>query len=119
MTPLLLSTGGTCLANFVSFPAIRYIDHMLRRLNQLGREKAILRELEKLPASTVDLYKVLLDDCQKGRTEQDIVVLRKLFAWLAYSKEPLSLGSAIRLLRFIADDNSISIDEELDNRCAR
>ncbi|SPO05139.1 uncharacterized protein DNG_07825 [Cephalotrichum gorgonifer] len=98
---------------------IRYVDHMLRRLNQIGREKAILRELDNLPSTTPDLYKILLDDCQKGRSEQDILVLRKFFAWLAYSKDSLSLGSASKLLNFIANDNNISIDEELENRCAR
>lgn len=92
---------------------------MLRRLNQIGREKAILRELDNLPSSTPELYKVLLDDCQKARTDQDVQVLRKFFAWLAYSKEPLSLGAANKLLHFIANENSISIDEELENRCAR
>ncbi|PKS12614.1 hypothetical protein jhhlp_000822 [Lomentospora prolificans] len=98
---------------------IRYIDHMLRRLNQIGREKAILRELEALPSSTTDVYRVLLSDCQKSRSDVDIEVLRKFFAWLAYSKKPLSLGAASRLLHFIAHDNNISIDEELDHRLLR
>lgn len=98
---------------------MRYIDHMLRRLNQLGREKAILRELERLPSDTIDLYRMLLDDCQKGRTEQDIAVLRKFFAWLAYGRDALSIASASKLLYYIASDNNISIDEELEHRCAR
>lgn len=92
---------------------------MLRKLNQIGREKPVLRELDSLPSSTTDLYRVLLADCQKSRSDQDIAVLRKFFAWLAYSKMPLSLGAAGHLLHYIAQDNNISIDEELDHRCAR
>ncbi|KAI1841090.1 hypothetical protein JX266_012748 [Neoarthrinium moseri] len=92
---------------------------MLRRLNAIGREFAIQHELEQLPSNIRDVYKILLEDCQKARNPKDKAVLKKLFAWLAYSKEPLSLGSAGKLLRFIAKDCEISIDDELEHHCAR
>lgn len=92
---------------------------MLRRLNAIGREFAIQNELEQLPGNIRDVYKLLLEDCQKARGPKDKAVLKKLFAWLAYSKEPLSLGSAGKLLLFIAKDCEISIDDELEHQCAR
>jgi hypothetical protein len=99
--------------------AIRYLEHMLRRLNALGRDNVVLRELETLPKDTNDVYRALLKDCQKSRSAQDLEVLRTLFAWLAYSKSPVTLAVASTLLCSIAKDHSISIDEEIEHRCAR
>ncbi|MBE3041806.1 hypothetical protein IMZ48_04345 [Candidatus Bathyarchaeota archaeon] len=92
---------------------------MLRRLNQLGIEISIMRQLNNLPPSTIELYKTILDECQRARTEQELATLRKFFAWLAYTTDPLFLGCVGRLLQHMAADDSISIDEELGNRCAR
>lgn len=92
---------------------------MLRRLNAIGREGPILKELENLPKDTIELYEALLNDCQRSRTDEDREVLRKFFAWLAYAKEPLSVGSATKLLRYIAKDSTISVDEEVEHRSAR
>ena len=99
---------------------MRYMDHMLRTLDQVGRsETAVLRQLRNLPSCTSGLYKTILEECQKSRTDQELAILKKFFAWLAYAMGPLYLGCARRLLNHIATDNSISIDEELENRCAR
>lgn len=97
---------------------MRYVDHMLRRLEQLGRERAVVRELDNLPASTNELYEILLKDCQKGRSDEEIVVLRQLFAWLAYTTEG-SIGCMNKLLRYISENTSIDIDEELERGCSR
>lgn len=99
--------------------AMRYVEHMLLRLNQLGREAAVLRQLNNLPSNTADLYKIILDECQKARTEEEIVVLRKFFAWLAYAPAPLQLGCATMLLGHMGGENVISIDDELEHRCSR
>ncbi|SPO01191.1 uncharacterized protein DNG_03938 [Cephalotrichum gorgonifer] len=98
---------------------MRYLEHMLLRLNQLGRETLVLRQLNDLPLSTAELYKNILEDCQKARTDREIVILRKFFAWIAYAPQPLPLGSANALLGSIADDNTINIDEEIEHRCSR
>ena len=98
---------------------MRYVDHMLRRLNQLGIEISILRQLSNLPESTDALYKTILEECERGRTEKEIVTLKRLFAWLAYTTEPVFLSCLDGLLRHIDADNSLSIDEELENRCSR
>ena len=99
---------------------MRYIEHMLRRLGQVGSsEMAILRQLNDLPSSTSALYQIILKECQKARTDQELTVLKKLFAWLTYTAEPLYLGCARTLLSHIDPGNSIIIDEEVQHRCSR
>ncbi|KAF4466083.1 hypothetical protein FALBO_7062, partial [Fusarium albosuccineum] len=108
------------LANRPGFLAMRYVDHMLRTLDQLGRsERAVVRQLNNLPSCTAELYQIILEECQKSRTDSEFVILKKLFAWLAYTTEPLHLGCARRLLNHIATEDTINIDEELENRCSR
>ena len=96
-----------------------YADHTLRRLEHLGRDRAVLRELDNLPESTEEMYAMLLNDCQKARTDQEIIVLRQLFAWLAYTHEGLLIGCANKLLRYISEKSTIDIDEELEQGCSR
>ncbi|KAI0129137.1 hypothetical protein BJ170DRAFT_682921 [Xylariales sp. AK1849] len=99
---------------------LRYIEHMARKLNALGaREGPILKELDRLPENTRKLYEVLLEECQRHRTPEEMAVLRVLFSWLAYSKRQVSLGEANKLVQIIATDSAISIDEELDGKSSR
>lgn len=99
---------------------MQYIDHMLRRLDQIGNsETAVLRQLHDLPSCTSTLYQIILKECEKARTDEELVILKKFFAWLAYTTEPLYLGCARMLLNHVSGNDSISIDEELENRCSR
>ncbi|KKY22544.1 putative conserved hypothetical protein [Diplodia seriata] len=97
-----------------------YAEHVLRRLNSLRRrEAAILKELDKLPDSLSALYSLLLAECQKGRSDEDLVSLKRLFAWLAYSKRPLTYGEASNLVTFVNDDANLSLEEEIEGKSAR
>ncbi|KAL1647975.1 hypothetical protein SLS58_002299 [Diplodia intermedia] len=96
-----------------------YAEHVLRRLNSLRREAAILKELDKLPDSLSALYSLLLAECQKGRSDEDLVSLKRLFAWLAYSKRPLTYGEASNLVTFVNDDAKLSLEEEIEGKSAR
>jgi hypothetical protein len=88
-------------------------------LNALGREPLIFKELDKLPENLPKLYELLLSDCQKDRTKEQLTALKKLFAWLAYSKRPLTLGEATSLIKIIPGTKSFSVEEEIDGRSAR
>ncbi|GME59925.1 glyoxalase bleomycin resistance protein dioxygenase protein [Neofusicoccum parvum] len=99
--------------------SVLYVEHVLRRLNSLGREAVILKELEKLPDSLSGLYSLLLAECQKGRGDDEFASLKRLFAWLAYSKRPLTLGEASNLVALVNEDAKLSIEEEIDGRSAR
>jgi hypothetical protein len=92
---------------------------MLRRLNALGRENLIIKELEQLPADLTALYALMLSDCQKHRSDEQLMTMKKLFAWLAYSKRPLTLGEAASLVAVVEKQTSFSLEEEIDGRSAR
>jgi hypothetical protein len=92
---------------------------MLRRFNVLGRESLIFKELDKLPEDLPKLYELLLSECQKDRSKDQLIALKKLFAWLAYSKRPLTLGEATSLIKVLPETKSFSLEEEIDGRSAR
>jgi len=100
---------------------MRYVEHMLRRLSYIGREGAVLADLEKnLPDSLESLYKLMLTECQKDRTDEQYQALKKLFAWLAYSKRALTLGQASELVALtVANERVFDIEDELIGRSAR
>ena len=97
-----------------------YIEHMLRRLSAIGREGAVLKDLEKnLPDSLEALYKLLLAECQRGRTHAQYLTLKTLFAMLAYSERPLSLDEATDLVKLTDPDDTFDIEDEVIGRSAR
>jgi hypothetical protein len=100
---------------------MRYVDHMLRRLSVIGREKAVLKDLEKnLPKDLQELYDLMLRECQANRSKEQYVTLKKLFAWLAYSKRALTLDEAGELIdRTVHEDHAFDIEDEIIGRSAR
>jgi hypothetical protein len=96
-----------------------YIDHTMRRLNALGREGPITKELEILSENTTALYHTLFEECQKNRTTEDQELLRNLLAWLAYMKTKLTVAEANFLIEVFKKENVMSIEEELDGRLSR
>jgi hypothetical protein len=85
----------------------------------LGRESLIIKELETLPDDLPKLYELLLSECQKHRSSEQFIALKKLFAWLAYSQRPLTLGEATALINFVPGATNFSLEEEIDGRSAR
>jgi hypothetical protein len=97
-----------------------YIEHMLRRLSYIGRQGAVLKDLEKnLPDNLQALYQLLLDECHKGRTDVQYKALKRLFAWLAYSKRSLTLEEAGCLVQMTVPDGSFDVEDEILGRSAR
>jgi hypothetical protein len=100
---------------------MRYIEHMLRRLSYIGRENAVLQDLEtRLPENLAALYDLMLEECQRGRTDKQYHALKKLFAWVAYSKRALTLSEASELAQLtVGDEKVFDIEDELIGRSAR
>lgn len=100
---------------------MRYVDHMLRRLSYIGREKAVLNDLEKrVPNNLEELYSLMLAECQANRTDEQYRSLKKLFAWLAYSKRALSLNEAAELIAMTTEKTeAFDIEDEIIGRSAR
>jgi hypothetical protein len=96
-----------------------YADHMLRRLSYIGREGAVLKDIEHMPSGLRGLYKVMLDECRRGRSQQQYEALKRLFAWLAFSKRPLSLAEASELVAITTTDDDFDLEDEIIGRSAR
>lgn len=101
---------------------------MLRRLNSIGKQSVILRELNLLPASTRAIYSLLLRDLMKYRTQQEHQQLQDLFVWMTYhfrDDGDITLVSTQLLLdllsrvRTVTEENTIVIEEELNDRSSR
>lgn len=91
----------------------------MRRLNALSRETLVVKELDNLAENTEAIYRQLLEDCQKNRTGEDRKILRGLFAWLAYTKDRFTIADADMLIGIMQNENSLSIEEELEGRLSR
>jgi tetratricopeptide (TPR) repeat protein len=97
-----------------------YIEHVLRRISAIGRESSVIRDLKKeMPDSLEDLYKLLLAECQSGRTLKQYETLRTLFAMLAFSKRALTLDEAADLIKLTDPDGVFDIEDEVIGRSAR
>lgn len=93
---------------------------MLRRLSYIGREDAVLKDLEQnLPDNLQSLYQLMLAECRKNRTEAQYKALKRLFAWLAFSKRPLTLSEATALVKITVPDGSFDLEDEIIGRSAR
>ncbi|KAK3681794.1 hypothetical protein B0T22DRAFT_523098 [Podospora appendiculata] len=94
---------------------IRYIEHMVRRLSAIGRESKVEAELRALPHDSTKFYELILLDCAKDRDDEELYYLKRLYAWLAYSKSPLSLGAVNRLSRvMIYGTFDFKLEDEID-----
>jgi hypothetical protein len=96
-----------------------YVEHMLRRLSYIGREGAVRKELEKLPNDLHDLYKLMLDECRRNRSKEQYETLKRLFAWLAFSKRSLSLAEASELVKLTVTKDDFDIEDEIIGRSSR
>ncbi|KAF5003633.1 hypothetical protein FDECE_9839 [Fusarium decemcellulare] len=86
--------------------------HMLLRFNALGREGAVLRNLDKpLPEDMHDLYEGLVEECYRRTGTRHQALINKLLHWVAYSLRPLSLDEVGSLLKVWADDPDFDVEE--------
>ena len=100
---------------------MRYIDHILQRLSYIGRESAVIKELQtRLHEDLSILYDMMLEDCQKGRTKEQFHALKTVFIWTAYAVRPLTIKEASEVVALsIADRSSLDIEEELIGKSSR
>ena len=89
-----------------------YAEHLLVRLDELGREGAVLRALkEKKPADLAGIYEILLAECQRRLPAKHQQVAASLLHWVAFSKRRLSLTEVQLLVKHLAQDDDFSIEE--------
>lgn len=96
-----------------------YVEHVLRRFSYIGRERAVMEDLTKLPSDLHKLYELLLEECRHNRSDAQYQAMKKMFAWLAFSKRSLSLAEASTLVQLTLSDDTFDIEEEIIGRSSR
>ncbi|KAH8885431.1 hypothetical protein GQ53DRAFT_695857 [Thozetella sp. PMI_491] len=90
-----------------------YAEHMLRQFNTIGREPLILKQLATaMPKDIDELYENILADVQRHIQPSQHASLKTLLAWLSFSREPLTLGDSLGLLRLQPGD-VFDLEDEL------
>ncbi|CAM1507730.1 Fc.00g045780.m01.CDS01 [Cosmosporella sp. VM-42] len=93
-------------------PNMLYAEHMLSRFNNLGREGAVLHNLNRpLPADLDDLYESLLQECHRRTTSNYQELVTKLLHWVTFAFRPLVLDEVVALLGYFTDDPQFDIEE--------
>ncbi|KAI9151987.1 Short-chain dehydrogenase/reductase sthC [Paramyrothecium foliicola] len=93
-------------------PNLLYAEHLLVRLNNLGREGAVLQVLNKpLPGSLHDLYEISLAECQRRMPDDHQRVVSALLHWLAFSTRAFTLNEVKSLLKYLSNDDAFDLEE--------
>ncbi|EEU37966.1 uncharacterized protein NECHADRAFT_84310 [Fusarium vanettenii 77-13-4] len=93
-------------------PNMLYAEHLLVRLNNLGREGAVLRALEqKKPEDLHDIYETLLAECQRRMPVIHQQVAASLLHWIAFAKRGLTLTEVQSLVKCLSQDDEFDIEE--------
>jgi hypothetical protein len=89
-----------------------YAQHLLGRLDDLGREGAVLRALSQdKPKNLHGIYEILLSECQRRMPPKHQEVAAALLHWVAFSKRLLTLAEVQSLVKYLAQDNEFDIEE--------
>ncbi|EHK16301.1 uncharacterized protein TRIVIDRAFT_112373, partial [Trichoderma virens Gv29-8] len=93
-------------------PNLLYAEHMLKRLNALGREGAALQVLARpMPETLHGVYEIMLDECQRRMPAARQQIASKLLHWIAFSYRVLSLDEVTSLLVYLSKDDSFTLEE--------
>ncbi|KAI1053110.1 hypothetical protein LB506_010052 [Fusarium annulatum] len=93
-------------------PNMLYAQHLLGRLDDLGREGAVLRALNQdKPKTLHGIYEILLAECQRRMPPKHQEVAAALLHWVAFSKRLLTLAEVQSLVKYLAQDNEFDIEE--------
>ncbi|KAH6665285.1 hypothetical protein F5X68DRAFT_250052 [Plectosphaerella plurivora] len=93
-------------------PNMLYAEHLLQRLDNVGREGAVLKALaQKKPENLHGIYEILLDECQRRMPETHQVVAASLLHWIAFSNMPTSMNSMASLIKEFSSDDTFDIEE--------
>ncbi|KAM0551741.1 hypothetical protein ACHAPJ_008308 [Fusarium lateritium] len=93
-------------------PNMLYAEHVLFRLNNLGREGAVLRALEKdKPKDLHGIYEILLAECQRRMPANHQQTAASLLHWIAFALNSPSLNQVQSLVKFLSQDEMFDIEE--------
>ncbi|KAF4345314.1 hypothetical protein FBEOM_718 [Fusarium beomiforme] len=93
-------------------PNMLYAQHLLIRLDNLGREGAVLRALSQdKPKNLHEVYDILLAECQRRMPPKHQEIAASLLHWVAFSKKQLTLAEVQSLVKYLAQDDNFDIEE--------
>ncbi|PGH15791.1 hypothetical protein AJ79_02171 [Helicocarpus griseus UAMH5409] len=96
-----------------------YVHHMLRRYNSIGREGAVLKDLQAdIPDDLQSLYNTMLNEIQQRRTSEHLQIYKRLLAWLAFANRLLSVEEVGDLAMLLGQDR-FDVIEEVEGRLSR
>lgn len=93
-----------------------YVEHMLRRLNKKQDEITILEELQNAPLSLTSLLESIETEIQSRRTEAQLFASQNVYAWLAFSHRPLTVGEINEVAKTCGHYQAFTIAEEVLTR---
>lgn len=92
---------------------------MLRRLNLIGRETAVIKDISSnLPDNLPATYLLFLEEIRRRKTPEEFEALKKLFAWIAFflRPAPITLAEADELLLILGHGTSVGLEEEIQGK---
>ncbi|KAI8198200.1 hypothetical protein KHU50_008900 [Colletotrichum sp. SAR 10_65] len=95
-----------------SSPNMLYAEHMLTRLDSLGREGAVLKALnQKQPVDLNDIYEGLLSECRRRTPISHQQIAASILHWIAFAKRRLKLNEVQSLLRHISQEADFTFED--------
>ncbi|KAF0318622.1 NACHT and TPR domain-containing protein [Colletotrichum asianum] len=93
-------------------PNMLYAEHMLTKLDSLGREGAVLKALnQNKPDDLNDIYEGLLSDCRRRTPISHQQIAASILHWIAFSKRRLTLNEVQSLLRHLSQEADFSLED--------
>jgi len=89
-----------------------YAEHMLRHFNAIGRQGAVIQQLnQSLPPTLHGLYRMMLAEYQRRTAANRQEAVAVLLRWILFSFRPLALDEVVSLIRHAGDDESFDLEE--------
>lgn len=89
-----------------------YAEHMLTKLDSLGREGAVLKALnQNKPDDLNDIYEGLLSDCRRRTPISHQQIAASILHWIAFSKRRLTLNEVQSLLRHLSQEADFTLED--------
>ncbi|KAF4992395.1 hypothetical protein FGRMN_7207 [Fusarium graminum] len=93
-------------------PNMLYAEHLLLRLNDLGREGSVLRALrQEMPDNLHGIYEILVGECQRRMPTKHQRVSGSLLHWIAFAQRTLTFAEVQSLVKHVAQDQEFDTEE--------
>ncbi|EQB45411.1 NACHT and TPR domain-containing protein [Colletotrichum gloeosporioides Cg-14] len=93
-------------------PNMLYAEHMLTRLDSLGREGAVLKALnQNKPVDLNDIYEGLLSECRRRTPISHQQIAASILHWVAFAKRRLKLNEVQSLLRHLSQEADFTFED--------